>query len=136
MSETRRLMTTVKFPVRWSDHDQNGHVNNAMYFTYFEQARIEWFHSISTHNRAGLGPVVASAACDYLRPISYPATLAITVECARPGRSSFTVYNTIFLDGEPAVKFAEGRFVMVWVDRSTGKSVPLPDSIRTLLTAG
>jgi len=135
MADERRRLASVTMAVRWRDMDENGHVNNAAFFTYMEQARIDWFREIGLHNTVdGHGPVVASASCEYRRALEYPATIAVTLECGPPGRSSFTLYNSIWLESDPAAVYAEGRFVLVWVDRASGKSVPLPDAMRRRLT--
>lgn len=59
VTEHRVLLSVFRIPVRWSDMDANAHVNNATYFIYFEQARIQWLDSVSMQNTAeGQGPVV------------------------------------------------------------------------------
>ena len=75
----RRLVLTAEIPVRWADQDTNGHVNNATYFTYFEQTRILWLRSevMIARRLKHEGIVVAQASCNYLKPIPYPETLRI-----------------------------------------------------------
>ena len=133
MAEERRLLTTVQIPVRWADQDVNGHVNNAMYFTYFEQTRIVWLKSQSAvTNARGHGVVVAQASCNYLRPISYPETLEVRMYAGRVGRTSFTTLYEIF-GADGATRYAEGQAVMVWVDRKAGQSLSLPDDLRQVV---
>ena len=131
MSEQRKFLVSVKVPVRWADLDANGHVNNAKYFTYFEQARIAWLESQNAQNAAGQGPVIAQTGCSFLRPIPYPETLEISVYAGAPGRSSFPTFYEIA--GGAGLKYAEGQAVMVWVDRATGKSCPSPETLRKTL---
>ena len=133
MAEDRKLLITTQIAVRWSDQDVNGHVNNTMYFRYFEQARILWLHSQpAVNNRNGRGVVVAQATCRYLRPISYPETLDVRMYAGAVGRTSFpTMYDILAADG--SVKYAEGQVVLVWVDRASGKSLALPESMRHAL---
>lgn len=134
MSGNRKHLITVTIPVRWSDQDVNQHVNNAMYFTYFEQTRIEWLKRQPAVTRAnGEGIVVAKASCDYLKPIPYPETLEIRMYAGRVGRASFTTLYEIF-GADRTAKYAEGEAVLVWVDRAAGKSQPLPDDLRSTLT--
>jgi acyl-CoA thioester hydrolase len=132
-AQRRKLLITVRLPVRWSDQDVNGHVNNAMHFTYFEQTRIEWLKNQSAVTDArGQGVVVARASCDYIRPIPYPETLEIRMHAGPIGRSSFpTSYEMFGADG--STRYAEGHAVLVWVDRAAGKSQPLPDALRAVL---
>lgn len=133
MSEQRKLLFSLRLAVRWGDLDANGHVNNAKFFTYFEQARIAWLESLNAQNTDdGQGPVIAQTGCSFLRPIPYPATLEILVYSGAPGRSSFPTFYEI-LGGEERTRYAEGQAVMVWVDRNSGKSQPIPDALRTCL---
>ena len=132
MSEQRKLLFTLTLPVRWADLDANGHVNNAKYFTYFEQARIAWLESQNAQNTAdGHGPVIAQTGCNFQRPIPYPETLEIRVYSGAPGRSSFPTFYEIF--GSDGAQYADGQAVMVWVDRNSGKSQPIPDALRKSL---
>ena len=136
MAEERKLLVNVQLPVRWADQDVNGHVNNAVYFTYFEQTRIVWLKSQPAVTRArGQGVVVAQASCNYLRPIPYPETLDIRMYAGRVGRTSIvTLYEIDSADKN--TRYAEGQVVLVWVDRNAGKSLPLPDDLRDAVGAG
>lgn len=121
--------------VRWSDQDVNRHVNNTTYFTYFEQARIVWLHGQRALNNTaqGLGCVVAQASCNFLKAIPYPESVDVRVYAGRIGRTSFTLlYEIIGSDGE--TRYADGQTVMVWVDRATGQSQPLPQFLRRVLS--
>ena len=132
----RRLVLSAEIPVRWADQDTNGHVNNAIYFTYFEQTRILWLRSeamIAVRPKHE-GIVVAQAGCNYLKPIPYPETLRIPMFIGKLGRSSIPTYYEIH-GTEARVKYADGQVVLVWVDRRTGKSLPIPEKVRDLLTS-
>lgn len=136
MSEPKILAFQLPLPVRWADMDINGHVNNTRFFTYFEAARLAWFESVRARDqRNGQGPVVAQAACNYRRSISYPETLRVDLYAGVPGRTSFTTYYELLSEADPSVKYADGTAVMVWVDRNTGKSQPLPDYVRRVLAS-
>ena len=122
--------------VRWSDQDVNGHVNNTLYFTYFEQARIAWLRDQKALNntREGGGVVVAQASCNFLRALSYPETVEVRVYGGPVGRTSFTLfYEIVGSDGK--TRYADGQTVMVWVDRSTGQSRPVPEFMRRALSS-
>jgi acyl-CoA thioester hydrolase len=75
----------------------------------------------------GQGPVVVKATCEFLKPIVYPATVAISTQVKKSGRSSITAAHDFRLEGNPAVRFAHGEAVIVWVDHARGKSAPLPE---------
>jgi acyl-CoA thioester hydrolase len=137
MNEQKLLAYQLSLPVRWADMDLNAHVNNTRFFTYFESARLAWFESVRSRNpRNEQGAVVAQAACNYRRPIPYPETVLVNLYTGMPRRTSFTTYYDLLSDADPSVKYADGRAVMVWVDRTTGKSLPLPDYVRRALAPG
>lgn len=117
--------------VRWGDMDALGHVNNAVYFRYLEQARISWMTQLRPDIFQGEeGPILVAARCHFMRPIVYPATLSVSCVAGELKRSSFPIFHEITLANDPTVKFAEGEVTIVWVNYQLGKSVPLPDWIR------
>lgn len=132
----KNLVWTQRLDVRWSDMDANGHVNNAAFFTYFEQARIEWLQSIAAQTTPdGHGPVVKKTDCTYLLPVSHPATLELRLYLGKPGRTSFPTYSEIWTTDESPEKVADGEAIMVWVHRKTGKPQPVPEFLRRLMPA-
>lgn len=132
----KTLVWTQQLNVRWSDMDANGHVNNAAFFTYFEQTRIEWLQSIAAQTTPdGHGPVVKKAGCTYMLPVSHPATLELRLYLGKPGRTSFPTYSEIWTTGGSPEKVAEGEAIMVWVHRESGKPQPVPDFLRQLIPA-
>jgi acyl-CoA thioester hydrolase len=134
MTEQRKLLIGMQIVVRWADLDANGHVNNATYFTYFEQARIAWLESLGAQDTAdGCGPVIAQTGCSFARAIGYPETLEVRVYGGPPGRSSFPTFYEIVSGADTTVKYADGQAVMVWVNRDSGKSRPLPERLRAAL---
>lgn len=121
----------ASFPVRWCDMDSFGHVNNATYFSYLEQARVLWRESLDLYeDYPDQGPVVAHASCDYIRSIYYPATITVNIHGSQPGTSSYHLDYQILVDG---VVHAKANTVMVWVDLKTGKPSPIPEKLRKLL---
>ena len=118
---------TTEISVRWGDMDAAGHVNNSRFFSYFEEARVQWLKAtLDASMFAEKGPVLAQAACDFERPVHHPATLHIEVYAEPPGQSSLPTYYTARLDASDDV-VATGSAVLVWVDVETGKPVPVPD---------
>lgn len=116
--------------------DAVGHVNNAAYFTYMEQARVAWFESVGLAEvvrRPQQGPVIVSAACEYKQPIVYPATLWVKMYAGPPGRSSFETRYEILDAKTPGVLYALGKAQVVWVDHAQGRSMPVPPAIRGYL---
>ncbi|MGD8379156.1 MAG: thioesterase family protein [Gammaproteobacteria bacterium] len=119
--------------VRWGDLDAMGHVNNSVFLTYFEQTRVAWLQQIDwSAADDGTGPVVVKVVCNYHRPINYPAGLEVILAIDSPGRSSLPTYYEIRDIDDPECLYATGEAVMVWVDGRSGRSAPLPASLRDL----
>lgn len=130
-SEPRLLVYTTSIPVRWGDMDAFGHVNNAVYFTYFEQARVLWWQQCGLSARnIKTGPILATAACKFIKPIFQPADLMVKVYTGPGRRSSYTIYYEIIDQHNNDILYAEGSTVVVWIDYELGKSIELPDDIR------
>jgi acyl-CoA thioester hydrolase len=133
MEHSHPLVHTAHIPVRWGDMDALGHVNNTVYFRYAEQARIEWLASlgIRVDSGADAGPVIINASCTFLKPITYPATVAVMLLIGKPGRSSLPTFYEMRCVGDTTL-YAEGAAKMVWWNPRTGKSLNLPDFLREL----
>lgn len=132
-----RVVKTVTIPIRWSDIDSLGHVNNSCYFSYFEQARIEWLKAIDYSLTPGkpTGPVLVNAHCSFLHELTFPGDIDVTMSLGEPGRSSFMSYYQLYKSGNTTRLCAEGAAKVVWVDYRAKKSIPLPDFIRNLILA-
>jgi acyl-CoA thioester hydrolase len=125
---------TLRMPIRWGDMDAMGHVNNTVYFRYFEQARIAWFEAMDCPpDPAGVGPVIISAHCTFLRQLRYPGDIEVDTLVGEFGRSSFHTIHQIRRVDDPSILMAEGGAKVVWVDQRVEKAVPLPESIKVQL---
>lgn len=133
MREKGKLLLTTRIAVRWGDMDFYGHVNNTVYFRYFEQARVEWLESMQfpVDPREHAGPVIINASCTFLMPVNYPATVVVKLYAGDPGRSSVMTWYELFVEGDERL-YAEGASKVVWMNMETGKSVPLPDTLREI----
>ena len=133
MDDDRKLVLTTRIPVRWGDMDFYGHVNNTVYFRYFEQARVEWLERLAL--RVGpdcdTGPVIVTADCTFLIPVNYPATAIVHLYAGQPGRSSLMNWYELFVEGDERLH-AHGAAKVVWIDNASGRSTPLPDPLRAL----
>jgi len=118
---------TTEIAVRWGDMDAGGHVNNSRFFSYFEEARVDWLGAtLGTPLFTESGPVLAEARCNFKQPLVHPASLTIDVYATPPGRSSLgNVYDAALR--ESGERVAVGTAVLVWVDVETGETVPVPD---------
>ena len=121
-------------PTRWMDNDQYGHVNNVMYYAYFDTV-ISHFLIGAAGLDVERGPVIgvcAESGCTYRAAISHPATIDAGLAVGRLGRSSVTYRIGIFAAGSDALA-AYGHFIHVFVDRATMRPVPIPDPVRTAM---
>lgn len=135
LNQTKKFVYESVIPVRWYDMDAFNHVNTSVYFTYYEQTRINWLMEIAPadYTLEKTGPVVVNATCTYLKPIVYPEIITVKLYVGAPGRSSFETFYEIHSQKNSATLYAEGYVKMVWIDRKTGHSVPIPDELRKFL---
>ena len=120
-----------RIDVRFRDCDPLGHVNNAVYLTYLEQARLHCWRALWRFGEADSsipGVIMARAEIDYRRPAHYGQTLEIRISLAAIGRTSFT-YDYEILDEANAL-VASARTVQVMYDYEAAKPVPIPDDVR------
>lgn len=119
---------------RWMDNDVYGHVNNVVYYSYFdtvvnayliEQGVLNPEHS----NTIGL---VIETQCNYFAPLSFPDPVVAGLRVARLGNTSVR-YEVGLFRGDTQEAAAQGHFVHVYVDRETRRPVPLPDALRAVL---
>lgn len=128
--ESTKPFFSCEMPVRWGDMDAYGHINNTLYFRYFEEARFLWMLDKGIPLKSDTHPVVVTIGCTFLRPLFHPDRLRIDVFISEPGRSSFMVNYKVFSSAQPETAAAEGYSKVVWVSAADGKSVPLPDQVR------
>jgi acyl-CoA thioester hydrolase len=129
-----QLAHRTEIPIRWGDLDAYGHVNNTVFFRFMEQARVEWLETLSHSLRPeGEGPVIVNACCTFLVQVNYPGVVTVDLLVGPPGRSSIPTRYELRC-GDTVV--AQGESKVVWIDFSTGKSVPLPEAIRARLPGG
>ena len=130
----KKLVFTMRMPIRWGDMDVMGHVNNTLYFRYLEVARIEWFRSVGCPvDPQGEGPLVVNAFCNFHKQLEYPGDITVKMYASDPGRSSFETWVTIERDDDPGVIYAAGGATTVWVAYRQQKSVAMPGWFRELI---
>jgi acyl-CoA thioester hydrolase len=124
----------LALPTRWMDNDIYGHVNNALYYAFFDTAINEYLIA-----EGGLditaGRVIAFAAesqCQYLSPLAFPGVIEVGLRVGKLANSSVRYELAIYKQGEPFAA-AAGYFVHVFVDRETQRPVRIPEPIRTAL---
>lgn len=119
---------------RWIDNDVYGHVNNALYYTYFDtvcNAYLMEAGGLDIQSSPVVGFIVASN-CQYLSPVKFPMVLDAGMRVNRIGNRSVEYGVAIFKQGERDAS-AFGTFTHVFVNRSTGKAVAIPETILSAL---
>jgi len=113
--------------IRFADMDRQGHVNNAVYPTYFETGRVLQIYDPKDGLQVdGCTTVLARIEIDFLKELRWPGTVEIGTGIAEIGRSSYVFSQAIFNDGACA---ARARSTMVLIDRATRKARPLPPEL-------
>lgn len=121
---------------RWMDNDIYGHVNNVVYYSYFDSVANKYLieeGGLDIHSAEIIGFVVASS-CQFKSPIVYPEPIEAGFRVNKLGNSSVEYGIAIFKQGQPNAS-AVGTFTHVFVDRATDKSVAIPAPLRRALEA-
>ncbi|WP_137921857.1 thioesterase family protein [Hydrogenophaga sp. 2FB] len=119
---------------RWGDNDIYGHVNNVVYYSWFDtavNAHLIEQGALDIHAGEVIGLVIETQ-CNYFGPLAFPQTVWAGLRVAHLGRSSVRYEVGLFADGEDLAA-ACGHFVHVYVDRATRRPVPLPDILKNTL---
>ena len=141
MSERAPIPTRADFrlfrpmPTRWMDNDVYGHVNNVVYYSYFDTAVNGYLIDATGTDIRQLPAigVVAETRCQYFESVSFPDLLEVGLAVERLGRSSIVYQLGIFAPGKSTAA-AVGRFVHVYVDSAQRGTLPVPEPIRTAVT--
>lgn len=121
---------------RWHDNDIYGHVNNVVYYGFFDTAVNNYLirqGGLDIQDGDIVGFVVSSA-CDYFASIAYPDLIEVGLRVARLGNSSVQYELAIFREGEQEA-CAAGRFVHVFVERTSNRPTAIPGRLRAALEA-
>jgi len=121
----------LAIPTRWMDNDMLGHVNNVVFYRYFEaivvdfltkEAKLDWLEDPHTC-------YAVESMCRFWKPLSYPETVEARLRIGHIGTSSVRYEVALFSEGNPGPA-ATGHFVHVFVDRRTERSLPIPAPIK------
>jgi acyl-CoA thioester hydrolase len=133
--ETReRYPHFLAIPTRWMDNDIYGHVNNVVYYSYFDTVINEYLiraGGLDIHQAPVIG-IAVETACRFRRSLVFPETIDAGLRVGRLGKSSVRYEIGLFKQGEDEVA-AEGHFVHVFVEREAQRPVPIPPAIRAAL---
>jgi acyl-CoA thioester hydrolase len=135
-AETRAAFPHIhEIATRWMDNDVYGHVNNVVYYSYFDTAVNQYLiknGALDLEQSTIIGLVVETQ-CKYFSSLAFPDTVHVGVRIAHIGNSSVRYELGIFRNGDDTAA-AQGHFVHVYVDRETNRPVALPESLRKVLS--
>jgi acyl-CoA thioester hydrolase len=123
---------TIEIPVAWGEMDAFQHVNNVVYFRYFESARIAYFKAIdmlAVMKETGIGPILAETRCRYRLPLTFPDTVYIGARVSHLAPKGFTMQYAVASRRHGRIA-AEGDGRIVTVNYAKGGKVFLPEAVR------
>ena len=130
----KKFVYEALIPIRWGDMDAMGHVNNTLYFRYFEIVRMDWFfRAVGSSRPQDEGVLIVNSFCNFIRQLEYPGEVRARLFVANAGRSSFDTFMTLERSDEPGVLYADGGATTVWIDHAAKKSKSMPDWFRAQL---
>jgi acyl-CoA thioester hydrolase len=127
-----RFPVVIEIPVAWGDMDAMGHVNNTVYFRYFESGRIAYFRQLgfmASVDQAEVGPILGAINCQFKYPVTFPDTVSVGVRTVRLEDDRFVVEHCVASHAARRVA-AVGEGVIVAYDYRARKKARLPDEIR------
>jgi acyl-CoA thioester hydrolase len=121
---------------RWMDNDVYGHINNVVYYSYFDTVVNQYLleQGVLDVERSPVIGLVVETRCNYFSPISFPETVHAGLRVATLGSSSVRYEVAVFRGDDPLAS-AQGHFVHVYVDRVSRRPVALPGELRAALNA-
>jgi acyl-CoA thioester hydrolase len=121
-------------PTRWMDNDQYGHVNNVVYYSYFDTAVNQFLieHGVLDTHADKIVGLVVDTGCAYFRSMSFPDTVHVGMRVAKLGNSSVR-YELALYRNDEELPAAAGHFIHVYVDRDSNRPVTIPDRVRAVL---
>jgi acyl-CoA thioester hydrolase len=122
----------IEIPVAWGEMDAMGHVNNIIYFRYFESARIAYFEKLgfrASGDTLLIGPILGSIQCKFKMPLTYPDTVSVGTRVTRIEEDRFVMEYVVVSHKAQRIA-AEGEGVVVAYNYREGKKARLPEEIQ------
>jgi acyl-CoA thioester hydrolase len=126
----------VEIPVAWGEMDALRHINNVVYFRYFENARIAYFEKIKFWefmNNTGIGPILASTKCKYIAPLTFPDTVLVGTRTSEIKEDRFVMEYGLVSKRLQRIA-AKGEAVLVTYNYHEKKKAPVPEALRRIIS--
>ena len=130
-------MFSTTISMRWRDMDANNHVNNGVYATYLEEARLQWYQQTpqmqqwaEAHN---VQFIVVAQSFKYMQAVTYPDNIIINMSVAKVGRTSIQAHYELYSQKNTAKAAMSAEVSLVFINANTGRPIKLPETIKALL---
>ncbi len=134
-AELADFPVSIELPVQWGDQDAFGHVNNTVYFRWYESARIAYLERLEMadqHSAIGLGPILAAIGSNYRRQVRWPDRVIVAARVTRIGRTSITMEHAVWSTAQQAV-VADGHSTVVVFDYVAHQKREVPATVRATI---
>jgi acyl-CoA thioester hydrolase len=122
----------VELPVVWGEMDSYRHVNNTVYFRYFESARLEYFRRMGWfeyEEQTGVGPILQATSARFRKPLTYPDTIWVAARASKLHEDRFTMEH-LLVSRKLAAVAAEGTGTIVTYHHAQGTKTRMPEELR------
>ena len=129
--ELKGFPVIVELPVQWGEMDAYGHLNNTVFFRFFESARVEFLKEcrfLESYDELNIGAILHSTSCRFRLPLFYPDTVVVGAKASEIGEDRFTMAYRIFSKDQNAIA-ADGEGIVVSFDYANSKKAPLPNIV-------
>ena len=129
-------MTNLTLRIDWADMDLFGHVNNVAFFRYVQAARVHFWEAVgigATPSASGTGAILASTACQFMRPLGYPGQVQVQTHVAGVRTTSFELHHQLFDQSNQLA--AQAQDAIVLFDYQTSQKIPMPHALKLRLMA-
>jgi len=133
----KKYPVSITFPIRWGEMDALGHVNNTMYFRYFEDARLAYMQKIGFGNflpEDNLGALLAYIDCQFKKPVTFPDTLTIGIWVEKIGNTSLQMDYDVYSEQLQGL-VAKGSSVVVLFNYQANEKVRVPEKMSARIEA-
>ena len=130
--ELKNYPVVMEIPIRWGDMDARGHVNNTIYYRYFESSRIALFELLNVYKdptTALIAPILSYQDCKYKAPLTYPDTISVGAKIEGIEESKIIIYHYIVSQKLNRIA-AEGEAHIVWYNYQEKKKAFIPDDLK------
>ncbi len=136
MMDASSFPLIVDIPVQWGEMDSFGHVNNIIYFRYFETARIAYFERVGFIDEiatSGVGPILASTKCRFRSPLVYPDQVRVGVSAVDVKADRFTMLYGVWSEAQQKMA-ADGEGLIVAYDYNVKRKASLPERVKASIS--